>query len=152
MNAVVHLLCGLNGAGKSRYAKTLPVVRFSLDQLMLRRHGLRFDDPAYPALAAAAREQLWGEALAQLNRGHAVVLDWNLWSRRLRREWSQRALTAGFAVQVHYIRVSVEVAVQRALARVDGGSFALTENEVRHLAGLFEEPDAREGLPLLVID
>lgn len=152
MVAVVHLLCGLNGAGKSRYAKALPAVRFSLDELMISRHGLRFDDPAYASLAAAAREELWLQALSQLRRGASVVLDWNLWSRRLRWDWSQRVIRAGFTVQLHYIRVPVEVAVQRALARRDPGSFGLTENEVRHLANLLEEPTADEGIPILVID
>ncbi|NJC23977.1 putative kinase [Arthrobacter pigmenti] len=39
MNPRVHLLCGLNGAGKTTYARQLehelPAVRFSLDEWML---------------------------------------------------------------------------------------------------------------------
>ena len=43
----VHLLCGLNGAGKTTLARSLeaslPAVRFSLDDWMLRLHPGRGD-------------------------------------------------------------------------------------------------------------
>jgi predicted kinase len=55
----VHLLAGLNGAGKTTFARhleaDLPAVRFTLDEWLLRLHGLRYDDPRYPPWPTAAR-------------------------------------------------------------------------------------------------
>lgn len=60
MTAEVHLLAGLNGSGKTTHArrleKTVPAVRFTLDEWMLRLHDMKFDDPATrprPITAAA---------------------------------------------------------------------------------------------------
>ena len=49
----IHLLAGLNGAGKTTHARhlaaALPAVRFSLDEWMLRLYELSFDDELYPS-------------------------------------------------------------------------------------------------------
>lgn len=58
VKAQIHLLAGLNGAGKTTFARhleaTIPAVRFSLDEWMLRLYGLSVDDPqfrSWPRLA-----------------------------------------------------------------------------------------------------
>ena len=49
--ATVHLVAGLNGAGKSTHARwladTRPAVRFTLDEWMLRLYNMEYDDPRY---------------------------------------------------------------------------------------------------------
>ena len=110
--ATVHLLVGLNGAGKTTHARRLeqdlPAARFSLDERMIRAHGLPYDDPAYPALAEAEQEEIWQEALLVLARGTDVVLDWNQWSRSRRAQWRERARVAGCGVVVHHVRAPLE--------------------------------------------
>ncbi len=87
----VHLLAGLNGAGKTTFAKhferTLPAVRFTLDEWMLRLNALAFDHPDYPPAAARCRDLMWDTAVQVLRTGSPVVLDWNQWSRSGRAEW-----------------------------------------------------------------
>ena len=55
----IHLLAGLNGAGKTIHARhlvaTLPAVRFSLDEWMLQLYDLSFDDELYPSRAEKCR-------------------------------------------------------------------------------------------------
>ena len=147
----VHLLCGLNGGGKTTYARSLPGVRFSLDEWMLRLYGLPFDDPDYGRLAEACKDVIWSAATQVLTCGVDVVLDWNSWSRERRRTWRARAAAAGYVAVVHYLDVPVEVAVARALSRADKGSHVLTEADVRHLAALFEPPTADEGMEIKIV-
>jgi predicted kinase len=151
---VVHLLCGLNGAGKTTHARTLEAtgaVRFSLDEWMLALHpGLRFDEPAWPAHADRCREVIWSTALQVLRRGVPVVLDWNLWSAERRRTWAERVRAAGFRPLLHHVAAGRDVAARRAAAG-GGDRYALGAAEVEHLANLFEPPTEQEGLPLVVV-
>jgi predicted kinase len=154
----VHLIAGLNGAGKTTYARhleaELPSVRFTLDEWMLRLHDLRYDDRAYPALAESCKSLIWDTALQVLVAGVDVVLDWNQWSRERRAEWAARARAQGFEPVLHYIRVGLDTAIARAAVR-NGQDLAYAHTlgaaAVRHLASIFEEPDQDEGLQLQVI-
>ncbi len=115
----VHLLCGLNGAGKTTLARRLeqelPGVRFSLDEWMLRCFpGLPYDSTPYARRAEVCKDLMWETALQVLYTGSAVILDWNQWTRQHRAFWKGRAVDAGYPVYLHYVRRSLEVAVQQA--------------------------------------
>jgi hypothetical protein len=69
---------------------TCPWVRFTLDEWMLRLHEPRHDDPTYPELAESCKSLIW-DTLQVLRARVDVVLDWNQWSRKRRREWATRA-------------------------------------------------------------
>lgn len=148
----VHLLAGLNGSGKTAFARelevSLPGVRFTLDEWMLRLHQLEFDHPDYPAAAARCRELIWTTAVNVLRAGAPVILDWNLWSRARRAEWWNRACAVGAPCVLHYVNVPINVAIIRAAARVDPAAHTLAATDIRHLAGLFEPPSATEGFAL----
>jgi hypothetical protein len=157
--ARVHLLAGLNGAGKTTYARSLerqlPAVRFTLDEWMLRLYRLRYDDPAYPAAAESCKELIWDVARQVLSAGTDVVLDWNQWSRARRSVWRDRAVEAGHRILLHYVDVPLDVAVERAEQRGrsgDPGAHVLDAAGVRHLAGIFETPSPDEGLELHVVN
>ncbi|MGI8701098.1 MAG: valine--tRNA ligase [Nocardioidaceae bacterium] len=152
----VHLMCGLPASGKTTLARRLaterPAVRFTLDEWMLRLHGLHYDDTGYAARAAACQEQIWQIALQILGLGHDVVLDWNQWSRARRASWLQRAEEAGFQVLLHQITTPFAEAVARAAARAqadDADSHQIDEAGVRHLAGILEPPTAAEGISIV---
>ncbi|NCT91870.1 ATP-binding protein [Cellulomonas sp. APG4] len=154
----VHLLAGLNGAGKTTHARRLeaegPAVRFTLDEWMLRLHGLSYEDPRYPELSERCRRLIWDVALQVLATGTDVVLDWNLWSRDRRERWRDEALSAGYRPVLHHVAVPLETALGRAEHRRCAGdetSHALTAEGVRHLARLFEPPTADEGLEIRVV-
>jgi predicted kinase len=123
--ANVHLLAGLNGAGKTTHARRLerecPAVRFTLDEWMLRLYQRRYDDPEYPDLADRCRGLIWTTAQQVLSTGIDVVLDWNLWSRSRRQIWRDKVESAGHHPVLHY------------------------------LAGLFQPPDSTEGMEIRVV-
>lgn len=150
----VHLLAGLNGAGKTTHARhletALPAVRFTLDEWMLRLHHLTFDDPAYPAAASDCRDLIWDTATQVLHTGVPVILDWNLWSRAHRAEWVHRVTKAGASCILHYLDAPLNEAIRRATNRDNPDAHRLSEDDVRHLAGLFEPPTINEGFVLQV--
>ncbi|WP_160665610.1 AAA family ATPase [Pseudarthrobacter sp. ATCC 49987] len=153
----VHLLCGLPGAGKTTVARQLeaglPAVRFSLDEWMLRLYPeLHFASADYGELAESCKLLIWDTALQVLQAGTDVVLDWNQWNSGRRAVWAAKAEAAGAAVVLHYVRTPLEAAIERAVSRAgrgEAGSHRLGEDDVRHLAGIFEEPEPSEGLRIL---
>lgn len=157
--ATVHLLCGLNGAGKTTLARelqaSLPAVRYSLDDWMLRLYpGLHYATGEYGRRAEACKLLIWDTALQVLEAGTDVVLDWNQWSSARRAEWRDRATGAGFAVLLHHVRTPLHTAIERTRLRTLAGepnSHPLDEAGVRHLAGIFEDPEASEGLPVVTV-
>lgn len=155
----VHLICGLNGAGKTTYAhlleRTLPGVRFSLDEWMLKLHGMRYDDPRYPDAADVCKELIWATARQVLRTGVDVILDWNQWSQQRRREWKEKAESAGVRPVLYYVRVPLEIAIARAVSRAAqriDSSHELDAGAVRHLQSLFEVPTDEEGIEVRTID
>lgn len=156
MSADVHLVAGLNGSGKTTVAKelaeALPGVRFTLDEWMLRLHGLSFDDARYPELAELCRELIWDTAAQVLAADVDVILDWNMWSRQRRTEALRRSQELGARCHLHYLKVSFETAASQAADRRDSVSHQLTASDIAHLRDLFEPPDPAEGFTLHVID
>ncbi len=151
----VHLLAGLNGAGKTTHAKRLeatgPAVRFTLDEWMLRLHDLRFDDERYPARAQDCRGLIWDLAAQTLRTGTDVVMDWNHWNRERRHRSRELAIAAGGVPLLHWVQVPIEVAIARSQARSEDGekhAHRLDAASIRHLASMFEEPGDNEGIPL----
>jgi predicted kinase len=154
--ADIHLLAGLNGAGKTTLARklaaTLPGIRFSLDEWMLRLHGLSFDDARYPELAEHCRELIWDTAEQVLAADVDVILDWNMWSRDRRADAVARARQLGIRPHLHYLAVPIEVAAAQAAERTDPTSHQITAVGIAHLRQLFEEPRSDEGFTLHVIE
>ena len=157
--ATVHLLAGLNGAGKSTHARRLerecPAVRFTLDEWMLRLHRLGYDDPRYPELAERCQALIWDLALQILSTGVDVVLDWNQWSRARRQTWRDKTREAGHRPVLHYLPLPVDTAVtrveHRSRQRADH-AHTLDAVGVRHLARLFEVPASDEGMEIFVVE
>lgn len=157
--ATVHLLAGLNGAGKSTHARRLehecPAVRYTLDEWMLRLYQFSYDDARYAELSERCQNLIWDVAAQVLATGADVVLDWNLWSRSRRVSWRDRVVATGHHSLLHYVRVPVETAIRQVEHRRRDGVVNvhdLDAEAVQHLADLFEEPTAKEGLDLRVVE
>lgn len=155
---VVHLLCGLNGVGKTTLARgledELPGVRFTLDEWMLRSFPeLPYDSDEYGFKAEQCKDLMWDIALQVLRTGSDVILDWNQWSQQRRAFWRDRAVQAGYSVVLHYIRRSLEVAVEQAEERVALNVpwvHPLTATQIRQFTELFEEPTKDEGIQIIL--
>ncbi len=158
-SVTVHLLAGLNGAGKSTHARRLEqesrAVRFTLDEWMLRLYQLSYDDPGYPELSERCQNLIWDVAKQVLATGTDVVLDWNQWSCARRQTWRDKVVEAGHHPVLHYVKAPVETAIRQVENRHREGdaiAHVLDADAVRHLARLFEVPTAEEGIELHVVE
>ena len=152
-----HAMCGLVCAGKTTTARALaedlPALRLTRDDWMLQLYGpIRHDDPAYVAAIPRCTDLMWEVAGQALSLGVNVILDWNHWSRERRADSRERAAAAGVDLVVHYVEVPLETAIAQAKARSAAGdpsAHTIDEAGVRHLASIFEAPDAHEGTEIV---
>jgi predicted kinase len=149
----VHLLCGLPGSGKSTVARQIVdqhrAVRFTLDEWMLRLHGLAHDHPDYGTKAAECRELIWDTAADVLRAGTDVVLDWSQWSREQRAACKERAEAGGWQLVLHYIDVAPEIAITQAASRTAANTHRIDEAAVRQMVELLEPPSSDEGIEII---
>jgi predicted kinase len=151
----IHLMCGLVAAGKTtlarQLARDLPAVRLSRDEWMLRLYGGRYDDPTYIARLQPCTEVLWDVATGIVGAGSSVILDWNFWNRELRSQARHRADACGAALVVHWLDVPVDLAAQRAKARLNDhppDAHDIDEGAVRQFATIFEPPTTDESVAI----
>jgi predicted kinase len=136
MTALLHLVCGSTGAGKTTYALTLSrelgAVHFSIDEWMMTLYGP--DRPTPMELPWMLRriercEQQMAALALQLGRnGTPSVLDISLLRQDDRRKWAELAAQAGLGVQLHFVDVAAEERWRRVTQRNEqrGETYRLT--------------------------
>ncbi|WP_091185179.1 ATP-binding protein [Microlunatus flavus] len=152
--AVVHLVVGLPGAGKTTRAKELEArlraLRLTPDEWQL---GLFPEDGPTGWRSperAVHRDRIEGllidVGLRAAERGLDVVLDFGLWSRDERSALRRLAESVGARAEVVYLPVGLAEQQRRVAARyaADPAQFLLTAEELEGWHAVFEEPDADE--------
>ena len=121
-------MCGLPGAGKTTYAKTLERtghVRLSVDEEMWRQDrelAARFGTPEYFAFTVAVERQLRTKLTALITEGRDVVVDLSFWSRQRREEYKALITAHGAVWQLVYLDVPKEELLRRlGLRSLDPG-------------------------------
>lgn len=149
--AVVYLLAGLPGAGKSTFARELErqgVVRLSVDELIISRHGRLGRD--YPAsqhldLLGPVVEDAQRLLVEHVRAGRSVVFDHGL-SHRSERDFYKRLVTdnGGRWRLVHFPVEMPELLRRLAARNADPDFGTMPAETLEWMAGLHEEP-AGEG-------
>lgn len=156
MAALVHLVVGSTGAGKStqvqRLARQHGAVPFVIDEWM--RHMFHPDRPAdagydwYAPRIERSLEMIWRVVLELGRVGVPSVLEVGMTQRAARAEFYQRAEQAGVALQLHLVDAPVELRWQRVQARnrAQDGTFALhvTREMFDFVENMWEPPDEAE--------
>jgi predicted kinase len=103
---MLHLICGLPGAGKTTFARhleqSLPALRLTPDDHIKSLYGADADT----AVIAAARDPLeaflYQLALRVLQLGVDVVIDYGFWSRAERDFFARGAVEVGARAQLYF--------------------------------------------------
>jgi predicted kinase len=144
--AILYLLVGLPGAGKTTKARQLEVeasaLRFTPDEWMKTLFGR--NDPA-------ARDALEGRliwiALRALQLHTNVILDFGFWSKDERSSLRWIAKQIGAKSQVMYLPIDREAQqkrVQNRLAETPDQTWQMSEEELTKWRAFFDEPDEAE--------
>jgi predicted kinase len=145
--AVLHLVCGLPGSGKSTFAERLAdqtqALWLSPDEWMSRIVGDGYDE--------ARREQVermqWELAERLLALGVSVVLDNGFWSRDERERLRARAEGLGAEVRLHFLDVPLDELKRRVAARnrnLPKHGFPVAAEDLERWGALFEAPSEEE--------
>jgi predicted kinase len=121
MTSTVHLLHGLPGCGKTRFARQLaverPCVHLSHDEWVVSLFGPRPTPAQMEAAREPIHEMLWTCASRIVNAGSDVVLDFGFWTRRERDEARERAHRAGAAHLLYGFECYPQLAWERVKRR-----------------------------------
>jgi predicted kinase len=121
MTTTVHLLHGLPGCGKTRFAKQLAAerrcVHLSHDEWVVRLFGSRPTIAQIEAVREPIHEMLWTTLSRIVEAGSDVVLDFGFWTRNERDQARERAHRAGAAHLLYTFECSPQVAWERVKRR-----------------------------------
>lgn len=154
--AVIHLVEGPVGAGKSTYAARLGMEqaapRLILDEWIATL--FRADRPEtdvmnwYMERKRRCVEQIWNVASDLVEKGGNVILELGLIQRQDREEFYSRVDAAGYQLKVHVLDAPRDVRRERVRERnsAKGGTFFMpVPDEIFELASdLWQAPDEAE--------
>lgn len=152
----VYLFCGLPAAGKTTLARQLEekqgAIRFTLDEWMIRLYGETVFEHDYGSYGRRCRELIWQTAVSILNCGLDVVLDWNQWNSKRRRETCQRIEAVGATHQLFYLNIPPAIARER-LRGYQTADFhhILSVAEFDRFLPFFEPPTTDEALNIVEV-
>ena len=151
--AIVHMLCGKVGSGKSTYAQSLKTKGntyiLSYDDLMI----ILFDDCIGPAkhqeMVSRCKKFLFGQALEMLEMNIDVILDFGFWSKEERDETKRFFKSKGIEVKLHYLNPPYEVITKHLEIRnkaINDGvrGYYMTPEKRKRFDGFFQEPSKEE--------
>lgn len=154
--AKLILICGKLCSGKTTYAKTLPAVSLSVDELMLSLLDPYLGD-LHEVYAARAKAYLLQKTEELLANGVDVVLDWGFWKAAERKAIRERFSRLGHVVELHYLAIPNDVWEARiegrnqAILRGEVQAYHVDENLRNLFESLFEPPEEGEIDRLITI-
>jgi predicted kinase len=146
--AVMVLIVGLPGAGKTTMARRLEAerdaLRFTPDEWMEPLFGVSEDGGRRWVLES---QLFWSVAGRALSLGVNVILDYGCWSETERDMFRNRAHELGARAEIVVLNPPLEVLWERLAARnaaLPEGTFHISREELEEYNTRFQAPDAAE--------
>ena len=162
--AVVHIVYGPQGAGKSTYARQLATrvagIHLSIDVWMAELFGPDLPKPINLAWVmervSRCERRIWATAAQVARRGGTVVLDLGFMKAKNRAQFVALAASEQLSAQLHFVSAPHDVRRKRVLARnVDRGesfSFEVTPTMFDFMEHHFEAPTQIELAESLIVE
>ena len=154
---ILHLMCGLPGAGKTTLARELEqrhnALRLTPDEWITQLLGSEPSQQALDAARTPTEELQWKVAARVLTLGIDVILDFGFWSREEREHFREQAKALGAGSIVHFVDVPMPVLQARLAARHDdrpANTFIVTPAQLQEWSALFVRPTPDELVPRIV--
>lgn len=143
MRAMLILICGLPGAGKTTLAKKLAqersAIRFCPDEWMEDLDITLFDKK----VRASLEERFWKLSQELLGHGQSVILEYGFWGHSEREEKRLAARELGIAVELHYLAVPLDELRRRLDGRGMEGDDTI-KDQLEQFAKMLQAPDEAE--------
>ncbi|RZU22351.1 hypothetical protein EV645_0433 [Kribbella rubisoli] len=146
--AVMVLIVGLPGAGKTSWARRLEeerkAIRLTPDEWMDALFNASEVDGRRWVLES---EMLWGVAARALELGVDVILDYGCWSEEERDLFRTRAQQLGASAEIVVLDLPLQVLWERLEQRNENlpdATFPVTREELEEWNRMFEVPTADE--------
>jgi predicted kinase len=156
MGALVHLLCGRTGSGKTTFARELEreqrAVLLSVDEWMIRLFGHRMERELFDTRLAVCKELAYDLAERIARMGIDVVLDFGFWSRTERDAIRARFSANSTAYAFYFFDVPDDVLKERIARRnanLPSGSYEITEEMFDLFSARFEPPGEDERVTMV---
>ena len=150
-HAIVYLLCGLPGSGKTTYAKKIVdeqgALSLSIDDEMIKRYGVAGID--YPTekrneYKSNVMEIIKSKIVENIRNGQSVVLDFGVRKKMDREYFRDLVESNGAEMQLIYLKASRALLLERLNRRADiekGNNFIITPDILDKRIAIFEEPN-----------
>jgi predicted kinase len=119
--AVLHMIYGFVGAGKTTFAKglehSLPAVRFTHDEWMNKLYGENPPLEYFADYHNRVHDLIWIYATRLLELKQDVILDAGFWSRVSRDEARAKAKALGATYKLYFLEEPEEVLKERVRKR-----------------------------------
>lgn len=151
----IYLMSGFLGFGKTTLAKKfereLPAVRFTHDELMLKKYGRNPDD--FSVKYKEIDDFIRREAATTVKSGKNVILDYGFWSKEKRAEYYRWAKMLTPNVQFCAVLCDIDVARKRVLQRTlnNPDELYIDENCFDSFLKQYEPLDENEGYPVIFL-
>jgi predicted kinase len=146
--AVMVLIVGLPGAGKTSWARRLEeerkAIRLTPDEWMDALFHINEDDGRRWVLES---EMLWGVAARALELGVDVILDYGCWSEEERDLFRTRAQQLGASAEIVVLDLPLQVLwgrLEKRNADLPAATFRVRREELEEWSTKFERPAPEE--------
>jgi predicted kinase len=160
--AILHLISGLPGSGKTTYALRLRqesgAVLFGLDRWLITLFG-RYALPTvgqdeHTRRVLACRELIWESAAEQLTRNVDVILDDGFFYREHRMAHVSLAAAAGARAIIHFVDTPLDVVrvrLKRRNADLPRYNFHIDTSVLEGFLAMYERPSTDEGAEVVTV-